>query len=122
MRLRGGLHANEGRVEVFLNGEWGTICDNGWSKQDAHVACKQLGFSAGALKAVRGAFYGVGDGKIWLKEVRCTGSELSLISCDQGESNGRSCSHYQDAGVVCLSKQLTMKLHDCDLMCLQDTI
>lgn len=105
LRLRGGLHVNEGQLEIFLNDQWGTICDKGWSLQDATVACKQLGFP-GALNATHGAFYGVGDGEIWLDEIRCTGNELSLLACRRGMSNVHKCSHYQDAGVVCLSKPI----------------
>jgi len=85
-------------------GEWGTICDDGWSIQDAKVACKQLGFY-GALTERKGAYYGVGDGEIWLDEVQCRGDELSLIACSRRRGIGdHDCSHEHDAGVVCISK------------------
>ena len=44
-RLAGGLKANEGRVEVCIDGFWGTVCEEGWDDKDAIVICKQLGLS-----------------------------------------------------------------------------
>ena len=41
VRLRGGT-GFAGRVEVCDNGTWGTICDRGWSYEDARVVCNQL--------------------------------------------------------------------------------
>ena len=43
----GGSNDNEGRVEVCVLGQWGTVCDDGWSQQNAKVACNQLGIEGG---------------------------------------------------------------------------
>ena len=36
----------EGRVEICIDGVWGTISDDGWSTVEAQIACRQLGFAA----------------------------------------------------------------------------
>ena len=45
IRLQGGDFVNQGRVEVYCNGQWGTICDNGFGSDDANIICKQLGYT-----------------------------------------------------------------------------
>ena len=49
IRLRGGPTSINGRVEVCLNGDWGTVCDDGWSTVDSNVACRQLGYSGSGM-------------------------------------------------------------------------
>ena len=101
VRLVGGNSYNEGRVEVNYNGEWGTVCDDGWSSTDARVVCRQLGFGSSGT-AIGSARFGQGSGSILLDNVTCTGRESTLASCGHlGFGIIRSCSHSEDAGVRC---------------------
>ena len=45
IRLQGGSYSNQGHVEVYCNGQWGKICDNGFGGYDALTICKQLGYN-----------------------------------------------------------------------------
>ena len=36
---------NVGRLEICINGDWGTVCDDMWSHTHAQVVCRQLGYS-----------------------------------------------------------------------------
>ena len=107
VRLVGGSSYNEGRVEVNYNGEWGTVCDDGWDDTDAGVVCRQLGFGSSG-SAIRSAGFGQGSGPIWLDSVTCSGHEPSLASCIHlGVNVTRSCTHTEDAGVRCFGGEGT---------------
>ena len=45
IRLEGGRTPMDGRLEVFRQGEWGTVCKNGFDVKDAAVICRSLGYT-----------------------------------------------------------------------------
>ena len=98
LRLVGSNPFKKGRIEMFLDGEWGTICKNGWDDTDAGVACRQLGFgsSGSSLKQ-----FGQGNGIILMENVACLGNESMLINCSHKRIGISACSHSDDVGVVC---------------------
>ena len=103
VRLVGGSNANEGRVEVYFNNTWSSVCHNGWDAVDAMVVCRQLGLSYQNAQPVGGIF-GQGSGEIWLSNVACKGQETTLYECVQifNPWEGTSgCDHSSDAGVIC---------------------
>lgn len=54
---------SEGRLEVYYNGQWGTVCDDDFSIHAAHVVCRELGYVE-AKSWTAGSSYGKGEGKL----------------------------------------------------------
>ncbi|XP_072166777.1 scavenger receptor cysteine-rich domain-containing protein DMBT1-like [Diadema setosum] len=104
VRLVGGNRYYEGRVEIYYNGAWGTVCDDNWDDVDARVVCRQLGYSTDYGRAVSGGTYGEGTGSILLDDVECYGWESSLASCPSNGWNNHDCEHWEDAGVSCVAE------------------
>ena len=98
--LVGGADKYEGRVEICINDQWGTVCDDSWDTNDATVVCSQLGYPTPAT-AYATAYFGAGDGLIFLDGVGCTGSEPGLLACSSNPIGSHDCGHYEDAGVRC---------------------
>ena len=119
VRLRNGNTANEGLLEICADkpgdseGQvWGTICDDYWTTDDAHVACRQLGYThaqSGAFALLRSHF-GTGPGPIMLDDMLCEGNEASLLDCMTARGSlGRdiigvhNCKITENVGIRCLN-------------------
>ena len=101
-----------GRIEIYFNDKWGTICDNGWNIAAGLVACKQLGFDR-VSQVFSGASHGQGTGPIWINAMNCFGNESSIFSCGHsGWGNHENCTHSQDASVTCSYDSLPVRLAD----------
>ena len=100
---------SRGRLEMLLSGVWGTVCDDLFDKNDANVACHQLGFSRalhfGRLKY--DPLYshrcqpGQSQQPIFLDDLQCNGGESSLISCPHPGIGNHNCDHSMDVELIC---------------------
>jgi hypothetical protein len=116
-----------GRVEISIDGEWGTVCGTAkFDDEAAHVLCKQLGYTSG--RSLQNGYFGEGKGKIMIPYLRCDGNESSIFNCGikiepkEAIFNGRdglnfvlrstyyTCrTHKQDAAVQCYNRGMIMK-------------
>ncbi|KAI4872359.1 hypothetical protein NFI96_003578, partial [Prochilodus magdalenae] len=97
LRLSGGDGSCSGRLEVYHNANWGSVCDDLWDIRDAQVVCRQLGCGP-----VNGSIvFGAGSGPVWLNRVKCRGNEIHLWDCPHSLKNHTDCSHRQHGGVTC---------------------
>ncbi|XP_062512309.1 MAM and LDL-receptor class A domain-containing protein 1-like isoform X2 [Corticium candelabrum] len=97
VRLVDGNTPNEGRVEIYHNGRWGTVCDDDWTSTNGRVVCKQLGY-----RYYRSRLYNrPGSGSIWMDDVRCSASDLRLQHCSFRGWGIHNCGHSEDVGVIC---------------------
>lgn len=117
---------NEGRVEVFVAGSWGAVCDDFWFDIDASVVCRQIGFAGPAISHVyviplttivliymymtlcREATHGESIHSFVLDDVACSGDERLLTECSHKLQN--SCNKGEEASVECSSKPWTYSM------------
>ncbi|XP_038067608.1 deleted in malignant brain tumors 1 protein-like isoform X3 [Patiria miniata] len=101
VRLVDGSSSSEGRVEVFYQGNWGTVCDDAFDIQDATVICHQLGFPSAVGVVSAFSEFAIGSGPILLDNLGCYGDESTLADCSHTGWTAHDCSHLEDVGVIC---------------------
>jgi hypothetical protein len=102
MRLVNGEGPNEGRIEVYNNYAWGSVCSDGFDETDGKVACNYLGFPGLSEIYTTSDKFGAGTGPIWMNRLQCKGDEFSPFDCLQREIGSHDCDHEQDVGLKCM--------------------
>eukprot|EP00057_Strongylocentrotus_purpuratus_P008414 XP_011662888.1 PREDICTED: neurotrypsin-like [Strongylocentrotus purpuratus] len=103
VRLAGGPSLQEGRVEILYNGEWGTVCDRGWTVFDkpSDIVCYSIGLG-NAEATYGGGRYEQGTGPMVLDDVFCPiPTVTSIIQCRSEGFGVGYCNPSAEAGVRC---------------------
>lgn len=101
VRVMDGLNPFGGRLEIYMESKWGTVCDDHWDMPEMEVACTQLGFGPPAVPNSQSNPFQVteGTGDIHMDDVSCTGLEDTLLECQFIEEH--NCQHHEDVVVLC---------------------
>ncbi|OQV16716.1 Protein bark beetle [Hypsibius exemplaris] len=102
LRLVNGSSKYEGRLEIFANNEWSTVCQERWTLKNAGVVCRQLGFAHAPEDFLSGLLhYSPGEGPIAMSHVDCDDWDWDILRCPHDALTDHSCTHLQDVGVKC---------------------
>ena len=120
VRLVNGSTEQEGRIEVCVNGVWGSICDQGWDTDDGDVVCQQLGYTRQGPIIINpnyyyyyyclyqteptifnNSYYGDGNYPIVYSNINCRGWENAITDCNKDNYLEYTCPSGHVAGLRC---------------------
>ncbi|XP_053387471.1 scavenger receptor cysteine-rich domain superfamily protein-like [Mercenaria mercenaria] len=104
IQLKSNYRPSEGRVEILVNGTWGTICNTNFASEDARVICKMIGLEYSSYSTKASLNSGRGSGPIYVNNLNCVGTESHINLCSYEISN--HCTHYDDVAVSCTGTDL----------------
>uniref|UniRef100_A0A4W3GFM6 Soluble scavenger receptor cysteine-rich domain-containing protein SSC5D n=1 Tax=Callorhinchus milii TaxID=7868 RepID=A0A4W3GFM6_CALMI len=116
VRLVNGKNRCSGRVEIFHNSTWKSVCGDVWDSNAASIVCRQL--MCGTILSISTlAKFGEGTGPIWSPDVRCNGTEAALDQCPTNPYRKYiNCNHSRDSSVICSGPQ-PVRLANGDTIC-----
>ena len=100
VRLVGGRIENEGRVEIYYNNTWGTVCWTYWDTYDSNAVCRQLGYT----EAIEHYFSPLSNQEnlpVWMDKVYCDTYEICVGKCSFAGFGNNQCRHRQDVFIRC---------------------
>ncbi|XP_030053584.1 CD5 antigen-like [Microcaecilia unicolor] len=101
LRLSEGPHACAGRLEVFHEAQWGTVCNDHWQQKNTEVVCQELGCGSPEPLKKRQRRLASATGPIWLDDVVCSGEERTFQNCRHRVWGYHDCTHREDIYISC---------------------
>ena len=116
----GGTETNtsiSGRMEIFVNGYWSTVCSDGWNRAAARTVCNQLGYKRLSNAYIgQGGVFGRGSGPI-LEGVQCSRTSMRICTCLLDSPPSGGCDHSKDVSVACASMWMCVCIRHLSLIC-----
>jgi len=91
----------QGHVEIFHSATWGTICDDHFNNNGARVLCRMMNYADGEYNSVYRQSSLTPSSKIWLDDVRCSGTESDINDCPRSAWGSHNCGHSEDIAIRC---------------------
>ena len=101
LRLYGG-GTSFGTLQIYHNGIWKSICDNGWGREESTVACRQLGFTKYLSYRSRKTNYN----GYWLDNVVCAGNEKKITNCQNNGWGNHNCGSSEGIFLTCYQSKI----------------
>ena len=107
-----------GRLEIKIDGRWGTVFKDGFDNKEADVACAQLGYQGGGLfDGTASESFAVKDlqSLVIAKNIQCKGTEKDITTCNavkntNGDNSNLLCKHSSDVKIKCANKRCEFKV------------
>ena len=98
VRLADGKDQYSGRVEIYRNGVWGTVCNSNWTETNGRIVCQQL-FDIRSVEIDLSV--SAGAGPILMDNVDCSSGQTNLLACSHNGFGFHNCGHLEDVRIKC---------------------
>ncbi|KAK0049320.1 protein bark beetle [Biomphalaria pfeifferi] len=102
IRLVDGENEFEGRLEVEINDQWGTVCNDGWIEENSLLVCQQLGLALNRDYPLARVQRRAPDSTpVLMNWVSCDETDVDFTKCRSVNEDAPTCSHDKDVYIKC---------------------